>query len=113
MPIEQKRLLCTASLIWQLLESNWNRMTPAQKQQYKSAYFSQSGQKTPAYQPPQTGGSYTPSSAKSPAEQMREYNARQNMYRMMNEMNMNSHALSLNIIENIGGTGNYWNVVDY
>jgi hypothetical protein len=33
--------------------------------------------------------------------------------KMMNEMNMNTHATSLNIIENTGGTGNYWSVVDY
>jgi hypothetical protein len=31
----------------------------------------------------------------------------------MNDMSLNNHALSLNIIENIGGTGNYWSVVDY
>ena len=47
------------------------------------------------------------------ADAMRDYQARQSMFQMMNDMNMNSHALSLNIIENIGGTGNYWNVVDY
>lgn len=117
MPIEQKRLLCSASLIWELLESNWNRLTPAQKQQYKSAYYSQIGQNTQSYQSynqtynPGSGSKSSPT--KSPADMMREYNAKQHMFQMMNEMNMNTHALSLNIIENIGGTGNYWNVVDY
>ena len=43
----------------------------------------------------------------------RDYNSRRQMFNMMNNMNMNSHALSMNIIENIGGTGNYWEVVDY
>ena len=120
MPIEQKQLLCSASLIWELLESNWNRLTPAQKQQYKSAYYSQIAQNTQSYQTyNQTyntgspGSGYKSSSKKSAADMMREHRAKQHMFQMMNEMNMNSHALSLNIIENIGGTGNYWSVVDY
>jgi hypothetical protein len=117
MPLEQKRLLASASLIWDLLESNWNRLTPAQKQQYKSAYYSQIGQNNQSYQTyNQTynaGSGYQSSSSKSTADMMREQRAKQHMFRMMNEMNMNSHALSLNIIENIGGTGNYWSVVDY
>jgi hypothetical protein len=99
------------------LQSNWNRLSPAQKQQYKSAYYSQIGQNTQSYQTYNqtynSGSGYKSSSKKSPADQMREYQARQHMFRMMNEMNMNTHATSLNIIENIGGTGNYWSVVDY
>lgn len=117
MPLEQKRLLCTASLIWELLGTNWNRLTPAQKQQYKQAYFSQIGQNTQSYQTyKQTHGSRPANksgSGKSTADMMREHRAKQHMFQMMNEMNMNTHATSLNIIENIGGTGNYWNVVDY
>jgi hypothetical protein len=120
MPLEQKRLLCSASLIWELLESNWNRLTPAQKQQYKSAYYSQIGQNTQSYQTynqtynsGSSGSGYQSSSKKSAADMMREHRAKQHMFQMMNEMNMNTHATSLNIIENIGGTGNYWSVVDY
>jgi len=119
MSLEQKQLLCSASLIWELLESNWNRLTPAQKQQYKSAYYSQIGQNSQSYQTynqtynPGSSGSGSQSSTKSRYDMMREYNAKQHMFRMMNEMSMNTHALSLNIIENIGGTGNYWSVVDY
>ena len=117
MPIEQKRLLCTASLIWELLEANWNRLTSAQKQQYKQAYYSQIGQNSQSYrnynQTTSPGPGYKSNSGKSTADMMREHRAKQHMFQMMNEMNMNTHATSLNIIENIGGTGNYWNVVDY
>ncbi|HEX9903296.1 MAG TPA: hypothetical protein VGB72_10600 [Acidobacteriota bacterium] len=108
MALEQKQLLCSASLVWQLLEANWSRLTPAQKQQYQAAYLS----KSQAVAPPPSPAKTSPS-PKSPREAMRDYQARQNMFRMMNRMNMNTHALSLNIIENIGGTGNYWKVVDY
>jgi len=112
MPLEQKQLLCSASLIWQLLEANWNQLSPAQKEQYKSSFQAQIAQNfNPSsynYSPPPatSGGSST-------ADAMRDYRARQHMMQMMNEMNMNTNALSLNIIENIGGTGNYWSVVDY
>jgi len=121
MSVEQKRLLCSASLIWQLIETNWNRMTMQQRQQYKNAFVSHMGKQASSYPSSPTGTGYPASStttkssnsSKSALEQMREYNARQSMLRMMNRMNMNSHALSLNIIENIGGTGNYWKVIDY
>lgn len=112
MPLEQKQLLCSASLLWQLLEVNWNQLSPAQKEQYKSSFQAQIAQN---FNP----SSYTYSSppaasgTSSTADAMRDYRARQHMMQMMNRMNMNTNALSLNIIENIGGTGNYWSVVDY
>jgi hypothetical protein len=117
MPLEQKKLLCSASLIWHLMETNWNRLTPAQRQQFRKAYTTQIPAASPNFAPT-TGTTYTPPAAsvnskKSMAQQMRDFNAKQNMFNMMNQMNMNSHALSLNIIENIGGTGNYWKVTDY
>lgn len=114
MPLEQKKILASASLIWELLSANWQRLTPAQKQQYKNAYYQKVASNFPS---PPPSNQYTPptrsTSKKSPTQQRREYNARQNMFNIMNNMNMNSHALSMNIIENIGGTGNYWQVVDY
>ena len=111
MPLKQKQLLCSASLIWQLLEVNWNQLTPAQRDQFKSAFQTQIAQN---YQPPNDSYTTPPANQNySTADSMRDYRARQNMMSMMNQMNMDSHALSLNIIENIGGTGNYWSVVDY
>jgi len=119
MPIEQKRLLCSASLLWQFIEYNWNRLTPAQKQQYKNAFaakiqptYRNSGN-TQVNQGNQSQYRAPGGTSKDPAQMMRDYNARQQVFNMMNKMSMDSHALSLNIIENIGGTGNYWQVVDY
>lgn len=108
MSLEQKRLLCTASLIWLLLDANWKRLTPAQQQQFRAAHL----QQAQAAAPPAVSGNVTPS-PKSPREAMRDYQARQNMFRIMNRMNTNTHALSLNIIENMGGTRNYWKAADY
>ncbi len=118
MPLSQKQMLSSASLIWELLNFNWNRMNNSQKVQYINAYrgkiasnFNYNNQSTQNnnWTPPKNYGSQK----KSLAQMRRDFNAKQNMFRMMNNMNMNSHALSLNIIENIGGTGNYWKVTDY
>ena len=118
MHLSQKQMLSSASLIWQLTEWNWKRLNQAQKNQYIMAYrkqiagnFRQSSQ-GPGYgqqqwTPPQN------KSKKSLSQMRADFNAKQNMFKMMQNMNTNSHALSLNIIENIGGTGNYWKVTDY
>lgn len=119
MPLERKRMLASSSLIWHLLQFNWDRLSPEQKNQYVQAYRNQiysrfSGTQVQAENRSNAQGSYAEGSEKQNLAQMRrDFNARQNMFRMMQNMNTNTHALSLNIIENVGGTGNYWNVVDY
>ncbi|MEN8222441.1 MAG: hypothetical protein ABFR36_04200 [Acidobacteriota bacterium] len=117
MPVGQKQMLASASLIWQLTEWNWKRLNQTQKNQYIMAYrnqissnFKQSSRGSgygQQWKPPQGN------QKKSLSQMKRDFNAKQNMFRMMQNMNTNSHALSLNIIENIGGTGNYWEVTDY
>lgn len=117
MPLPQKQMLASASLIWQLFDANWKRMTQSQRNQYIAAYRNQiSNNFNRNVQGPGYGQQWKPPQGahkKSMSQMRSEFNAKQNMFRMMQNMNTNSHALSLNIIENIGGTGNYWNVVDY
>jgi len=117
MQLSQKQMLTSASLIWQLMEANWKRLNNNQKTQYVNAYRNQIANR---FRQTSQGAGYnqqfTPpknSSGKSLSQRRRDFNAKQNMFRMMQNMNTNSHALSLNIIENIGGTGNYWKVTDY
>lgn len=121
LPLSQKQLLASASLIWKLVDSNWKKLSYSQRVQYVNAYrakisnnfkYNQRSTNYNNYKrwvPPKNYGSQK----KSLSQMRREFNAKQNMFRMMNNMNMNSHALSLNIIENIGGTGNYWKVSNY
>ncbi|MEW6365783.1 MAG: hypothetical protein AB1714_14230 [Acidobacteriota bacterium] len=110
MTVEQKQLVCSASLLWQLMEGNWSRLTPSQQQQFRAQYAAQVG---PPAQPQQYSAPSRAGASKGTMyDQMREAQARQNMFRIMNNINRQTHATSLNIIENIGGTGNYWKVVD-
>jgi len=113
LPAEQKQVLCCASLIWRTIESNWSNMNAAQRNQFMASM----NQQMPAqgYGNANYGqSSHTQNSGtqKSMADMQADFNARQNMFQMMQNMNLNSHATSLNIIENMGGTGNYWEVTD-
>ncbi len=103
MPLEQKQLLCMASILWTVMEANWNRMTPAQRQQLQQSIAGQYAAPAPSAAPSVPGGT---------ALSMADWNANQNMMRMMNDMSLQNHAVSMNIIENMGGSGNYWEVVD-
>jgi len=129
MPVNQKQILASSSLIWELMNGNWQRLSPAQKEQYKRAYQTRVSSQFKNRNPvnPQTAWnnyskrnnqnntniSKKPGSKKSLLEMQRDFNAKQNMYRMMSNMNTQSHVTSLNIIENMGGSPNYWKVVDY
>jgi hypothetical protein len=102
MALEQKQLLCMASILWTVMEANWNRMAPAQRQQLQQSIAGQYAAPAPSAAPP----------GPSPTLSMADWNANQNMMRMMNDMSLQNHAVSMNIIENMGGSGNYWEVVD-
>lgn len=96
MPLEQRQMLCMASLLWTVVEANWQRLNESQRGQVTQSVAAQYGN---------TG-------ATNPQAAAADWNARQNMMKIMSDMNLQSHALSMNIIENVGGTGNYWEVVD-
>lgn len=113
LPLPAKQILCSASLTWALTRNNWDQLTVSQKAQYGEQFRAQLGQSLLSSPSADFPSAPPKGSSRSLGEQMREFQARQNMMTMMYNMNVNSHALSTNIIENIGGTGNYWEVVDY
>ena len=60
-----------------------------------------------SYAPQQNQNSTSPQSLQ---QQQYDLWQRQQMFNMMNNMSLQNHATTMNIIENIGGTGNYWEV---
>lgn len=115
---EHKKLMTSASLIWLVLDTNWKKMSPTQKQQFKTSFAQQWRQNTMPHPPPAypPSASFPPTAQNNSAslnQQILDAKARQNMLQIFNRMNLDNHALSLNIIENVGGTGNYWNVTEY
>jgi len=114
LPLEQKQMLCVTNLLYQVIDYNWKRLSYEQQQAYKQQVIAQN---VPPQQAPATPQvSEPPIDTNDPAalyayqlkmQQEREY------WTMMSNISMQSHATSMNIIENMGGTGNYWEIVDY
>ncbi len=129
MSLEQKKIISSGSILWALIESNWKKFTPSQRLQYIRQFrnklygnYSSNYQKyvQEGYELGKQQGQeiinnilksrHSSSKRMSLLQKQREFQARQNMMRMMYNTNLQTHATSLNIIENIGGTGNYWEV---
>lgn len=115
MPLEQKQFLCSASLAWDLIQNNWARMNSFQQGQFSQQYTQNQAAQYSNTQPGYSTQSYNnnESTQDAIARMRRENIANQNMFNMMNNMSLQNHATMLNTIENFGGTGNYWEVVDY
>lgn len=92
---EEQLLLASGAL----LDTYWGaviaKLTPEQKRQILDQAKGQAAASQPAAPAPQGGKGIDPS-----------------VYKIMSDMSLQSHATSMNIIEGIGGSGNYWEVVD-
>ncbi len=113
MPVEEKRFLCSANFIWKLVQANYQQLGSASRNQFQQQYSTAHAGRW------KQDKDFQAFSNLSQAEQQvwlqqksRENLANQNMYTMMNNMATQNHAVMLNTIENFGGTGNYWEVVN-
>jgi len=110
LPLEQKQFLASASLIWKLIEHNWRQLSASQRSELQQQLLSQQVvASAPAAAPAPETSSNTSAQILQKQQDMWH---QQQMWDMMNNMSLQSHATTLNIIENIGGTGNYWEVTD-
>jgi len=108
LPVEQKQFLAGASVVWASVQAQWSRLDAFQQGQYKvklAARFPDGSSHQQPASAPSAGR------AESLADRQADFAARQRTFQIMHDINLQSHATSLNIIENIGGTGNYWEVV--
>ncbi|MCK5148748.1 hypothetical protein KAR48_18480 [bacterium] len=113
-PLDQRQFLCSASLALLVLKANWQQFSVSQQEQFQDSYVNN---QTDQYGLAQVEGypyNGTRAEKRAALSRMRRENmANQNMFNMMNNMNLSTHATMLNTIENYGGTGRYWEVVDY
>lgn len=98
MPLESKQQLAVASLMWQVVGAYWAQLNADQKQQMLAQLQQQ--QQTAVTQQP------------APVAQGNYENMDPESLRILSEISQMQHMTSMNIIENIGGTGNYWEIVD-
>ncbi|MEW5733624.1 MAG: hypothetical protein AB1921_02155 [Thermodesulfobacteriota bacterium] len=112
---EQKKAYVTAGLASEWLKKSWRAMNEEQKKRF-AAGFTQGGQSAPA---PGAAPGDPFSQGVAQGRRMGQEIGRQagslqggcpRCLTIMADMNTQSHATALNIIENIGGTGNYWEV---
>ena len=109
MPLEMRQFLCSAGLIWLVTEANWNSLSSEEREALAERAQEQRTRWTNAELHPSSGAGERVSAADTAAD----LETKRLYFQTMMNMNTLSHATSLNIIENIGGTGDYWKVVDY
>lgn len=117
-PLEQKQYLCSASLLWDVVSANWQKMTYAQQQQVIAQYQPQVNQNS----------SFNNAEWNANAEKWKKYyeekypvtttnnsknksssnNTCWECFKIMQNMSTESHVTTMNIIENMGDSGNYW-----
>ncbi|MEM8995604.1 MAG: hypothetical protein AAGF23_12535, partial [Acidobacteriota bacterium] len=90
---EEKQFLAAAGVLHEVLAANLRGMTPGQV----AALRQNMASTQPAPQPPpatgRSGGTMDANTA-----------------RFLSQMSLQQHVSTMNAIENIGGTGNYWEV---
>ncbi len=114
--LQTKQILCVMGIYGPMMQQAWNQLTPQQKQQLRA----QMQQQTMNYNNYQQQGGYQQGGQLSDAQKQAIINQlRQKMQErqmlfntMQNIMNMNN-VTNLNIIENIGGSGGWWELNDY
>lgn len=121
---EQQALLCSMSLYDEYLRNAWATLSPQQQEQLRQQAIAQltSSMQGGMYgggNQPMYGSTYQPTGqAPAPGEDINAWFARKQqelmtndfIFNTMNNMLLEQHATSLNIIENIGGSNDYWEV---
>ncbi len=123
MPAQYQAMFPLMPIVWKNIEGQWKRLTYTQKQQVIAQFRArlqqqqQQQQTQPQYQNYPNKNTYSQNSnnrnsSKTLAQKRREFQAQQQLFKTMTNINNMSHVTTMNIIENIGGTGNYWTLGD-
>lgn len=108
---EQQALFVVMPIIWQVVDGQWKKLSPQQQKQVIAQFKSQNNQgasqnnvATNQTSTPKTTNSGNKGNLTAQQKLLRK----RMMYQMMSNMSRSRHLTTMNIIENIGGTGNYW-----
>lgn len=115
---EQQALFVVMPIIWQVVDGQWKKLSPQQHKEVIAQFKaqnnqseSQTGQVANSVTAPKRQAA-TPRSASSGNKvnltAQQKLLRKRLMYQMMSNMSRSRHLSTMNIIENIGGTGNYW-----
>jgi hypothetical protein len=120
MSVQQRQYLCSGSLIWDVVKTNWDKMTYQQKQQLKAQYQQQTNQNMPNI----NMDAFNQSAAKWKKYYEEKYpitegsggsgkssnNTCWECFKIMSNSMTEHHVTMMNMIEGMGGSDNYWKV---
>ena len=117
---QTKASICIMATLNEYLRSFYAQLSPAERQQWaaqllqNNSYQQGYAQDYSSYGNPQNSYGSNPSPSAQEALQQMQTKLQLNdmMFNTMQNIMLNQHATSLNIIENMGSSGNYWEVVD-
>ncbi len=109
---QTKAMLAVMNTYNKYMQSAYNSLTPQQKQQFAASMTQNYNNYEQNYTYDNSTSSYDNTSSSSPDFSKNDAATNQMYFNVMQDYMMQSHATSLNIIENMGNTGNYWEVVN-
>jgi hypothetical protein len=98
-----QNFLASGCVVLAVFRANIAKMNQAQQQALAQSYQQQNANYQPSYQPQQA---YQPSTSAA-GKQWENWHNQQSMQIMQDTMNQN-HVTMMNVIENMGGSDNYW-----
>ena len=107
---QQQAAFVIMPIVWRKIQWQWKRLTPQQKQQAIAQHRAKNmRQPTPQYQrnSGRNNQNRQPKSSSAYLNQLK-LRQRQQLFNTMQNMNNSSYVTSMNIIENMGDSGNYW-----
>ncbi len=109
---QTKAMLAAMNTYNKFMQAAYNQLSPQEKQQFAANMTQNYNSYSQNYSYDNTT-TYDNSATYNPSTSSNDAATNQMYFNMMEDMMLQQHATSLNIIENIGDTGNYWEVVDY
>ncbi|MEZ5306712.1 MAG: hypothetical protein R2684_06140 [Pyrinomonadaceae bacterium] len=104
LPAQYQAAFALMPIVWEVIDGQWKRLTPAQRKQATAQFQAQNvQQQVPQYQ------QQTPTGAYQNQQQMQQ---QAQMYQTLSNMSRSSHMTTMNILENIGDGGGYWKMSD-
>lgn len=108
---QTKSMLAIMTTYNEYMQAAYNNLTASEKQQFTASMTNNYTSYEQNYDY-SNNNNYTENTNNN-SNSSNDWQTQQMYYNVMNDMMMQNHATSLNIIENMGGTGNYWEVTDY
>ncbi len=109
---QTKAMLAIMTTYNQYMQAAYNSLSASEKQQFSSSMTNNYTSYEQNYNY-SNNNNYNSNTNNNNYNSNNDWQTKQMYFDVMNDMMMQNHATSLNIIENMGGTGNYWEVTNY